>query len=150
MLETLTNCAMTWNFPKSSKYYKALWPKIEKGRVVLVKLKTQHLCTGAESYLCNRVLGEEEKNYFANKDPNSQSYGFSRSHVWMWELDHKEGWVPKDWCFWTVVLEEALESPLDSNEIQLVHPKGDQSWVFIGRTDAEAVAPVLWPPDAKR
>ena len=68
---------------------------------------------------------------------------------WMWDLDHKEGWAPKNWCFWTVVLEKTLESPLDSKEIQPVHPKGNQSWIFIGRTDAEAEAPMLWPPDGK-
>ena len=78
-----------------------------------------------------------------------QSYDFSSSHVWMWELDHKESWVPKNWCFWTVVLEKTLESPLDCKEVQPVHPKGDQSWVFIGRTEAEAETPILWPPDAK-
>ena len=70
--------------------------------------------------------------------------------VWMWELDCEESWAPKNWCFWTVVLEKTLESPLDCKEIQPVHPKGDQSWVFIGRTDAEAETPILWPPDAKR
>ena len=74
---------------------------------------------------------------------------FSSSHVWMWELDHKESWVPKNWCFWTVVLEKTLEIPLDCKEIQPVHPKGDQFWVFIGRTDVEAEAPILWPPDVK-
>ena len=74
---------------------------------------------------------------------------FSSSHVQMWELDQKEGWVPKNWWFWTVVLEKTLESPLDCTEIQPVHPKGDQSWVFIGRTDFEAETPILWPPDAK-
>ena len=78
-----------------------------------------------------------------------ESYGFSSSHKWMWELDHKEGWVLKNWCFQTVVLEKTLESPLDCKEIQPVNPKGNQSWMFIGRTDAEAEAPVLWPPDAK-
>ena len=78
-----------------------------------------------------------------------QSYDFSSSHVWMWELDYKESWAPTNWCFWTVVLEKTLESPLDSKEIQPVHPKGNQSWIFIGRTDAEAEAPILWPPDAK-
>ena len=82
-----------------------------------------------------------------NKDPSSQSYGFSSSHVWMWELDNKKGWVPKNWCFLTVVLEKTLESPLDSKEIQPVHPKGNQPWIFIRRTDAEA--PILWPCDAK-
>ena len=74
---------------------------------------------------------------------------FSRSHVWMWELDHKESWVPKNWCFWFVVLEKTLESPLDYKEIQPVHPKGDQSWIFIRRTDAEAETPTLWPPAVK-
>ena len=73
----------------------------------------------------------------------------THTHIWMWELDHKEGWALKNWCFWTVVLEKTLESPLDLKKIQPVHPKGDQSWVFIGRTDAEAEAPILWPPDAK-
>ena len=80
---------------------------------------------------------------------SSQGYGFSSSHVWMWELDYKESWVPKNWCFWTVVLEKTLESPLDSKEIQPVHPKGDQSWVFIGRTDVEAETPILGLPDVK-
>ena len=80
----------------------------------------------------------------------SQSYGSSNSHLWMWELDYKEGWVLKNWCFWTVVLEKTLQSPLDCKEIQPVHPKGDQSWVFVGRTDVEAETPILWPPDAKR
>ena len=84
-----------------------------------------------------------------NKSPSSQGYGFSSSHVWMWELDYKESWAPKNWWFWTVVLEKTLESPLDSKEIQPVHPKGDQSWVFIGRIDLEAETPILWPPDVK-
>ena len=83
------------------------------------------------------------------RGPFSQSYGFSSSHVWISELDYKESWVPKNWCFWTVVLEKTLESPLDCKEIQPVHPKGNQSWIFIGRTDAEAETPILWPPDAK-
>ena len=77
------------------------------------------------------------------KGPSSQSYGFSSSCVWMWELDFKESWAPKNWCFWTVVLEKTLESPLDCKEIQPVHPKGDYSWVFIGRTDVEAETPIL-------
>ena len=78
-----------------------------------------------------------------------QSYGFSSSHVWMWELDHKESWAPKNWCFWTVVLEKTLESPLVCKEIKLVHPKGNQSWIFIGRTDAKAETPIFWPPHAR-
>ena len=81
--------------------------------------------------------------------PSSQGYGFSSGHVWMWELDYKESWVPKTWCIWNVVLEKTLESSLDSKEIQPVHPKGDQSWVFIGRTDVEAETPILWPPDVE-
>jgi len=92
---------------------------------------------------------KNQRHYFANKSLSSQSYGFSSSHVWMWELDHKERWASKDWCFWTVVLDKTLESPLDCKEIQPVHPKGNQSWIFIGRTDAEAETPILWPPDAK-
>ena len=92
---------------------------------------------------------KKQRCYFANKGPSSQSYGFSSSYVWMWELDYKENWVPNNWCFWTVVLEKTLESPLDCKEIQPVHPKGDQSWVFFGRTDAEAGTPILWTPDVK-
>ena len=88
------------------------------------------------------------QDYFANKVSSSQGYGFSSGHVWMWELDYKESWAPKNWCFWTVVLEKTLMSPLDYKEIPPVHPKGDQSWMFIGRTDAEAETPILWPPHA--
>ena len=84
-----------------------------------------------------------------SKGPPGQSYGFSSSHVRMWELDYKESWALTNWCFWTVVLEKTLESPLGCKEIQQVHPKGDKSWVFIGRTDVEAETPILWPPDAK-
>ena len=83
------------------------------------------------------------------KGSSSQIYGFLSSYVWMWELDYKESWVPKNWCFWTVVLEKTLESPLDCKKIQAVHPKGDQSWIFTGRTDVEAETPILWPPDVK-
>ena len=90
-----------------------------------------------------------QRHYFANKGSSSQGYGFSSGHVWMWELDYKENWVPKNWCFWTVVLEKTLESPLDCKEIQPVHSKGDQSWVFIGRTDVVAETLILWSPDAK-
>ena len=90
----------------------------------------------------------KSRHYFANKGPSSQSYGFSRSRVWMWELDYKESWAPKNWCFWTVVLEKTLESPLDSKEVQPVRPKGNPSWIFNGRTDAEAQTLILWPPDA--
>ena len=84
-----------------------------------------------------------QRHYFANNGPSSQSYGFSSSHVWMWKLDYKESWALKNWCFWTVVLEKTLESLLDCKEIQPVHPKGNQSCIFIGRTDAEAETPTL-------
>ena len=87
--------------------------------------------------------------YFVNKGPSSRGYHFSSGHVWMWKLDYKKSWAPKNSCFWTVMLEKTLESPLDCKEIQPVHPKGDQSWVFNGRTDVEAETPILWPPHAK-
>ena len=90
-----------------------------------------------------------QRLYFANKGPSSQSYGFSSIHVWMWELDYKDSWVLKNWCFWTVVLEKSLESPLDSKEIQSVHRIENQSWILIGRTDAKAETAILSPPDAK-
>ena len=90
-----------------------------------------------------------KSRHIVNKGLSRQGYGFSSSHVWMWELDYKESWGPKNWCFWTVLLKKTLENPLDSKEIQPVHPKGNQSWVFIGKTDAEAEAPILWPPNAK-
>ena len=92
---------------------------------------------------------KKQRHYFANKGPSSQSYGFSSSHVWMWELECKESWALKDLCFWTVVLTKTLESSLDCKEIKPVNPKGKQCWIFIGRTDAEAETPMLWPRDAK-
>ena len=98
-----------------------------------------------KSYDKPRQHIKKQRHYFTKKSPYSQSYGFSSSHVWMWELDCKEGWAPKNWCLWNVVLEKTLESPLDCKEIHLVHPKGDQSWVFIGRTNVEAETPVLVP-----
>jgi len=88
-----------------------------------------------KSYDQPRQLIKKQRHHFANKGISNQSYGFSSSHIWMWELDYTESWVPKNWCFWTVVLEKTLESPLDNKEIQSVHPKGNQSWMFIGRTD---------------
>ena len=101
-----------------------------------------------KSYDKPRQRIEKQRHYFANKGPSSQSYDFSSSHVWMWELDHKESWAPKNWCFWTLVLEKTLESPLDC-KIKPVNPEGNQSWIFTGRTDSEAEAPILWPADAK-
>ena len=102
-----------------------------------------------KSYDQPRQHIKKQKHYLANKGPCSQSYDFSSSHVWMWELDYKESWMLKNWWFWTVVLEMTLESPLDCKEIQPVHPKGDQTWIFIARTDVEAETPILWPPDVR-
>ena len=100
-----------------------------------------------KSYDQPRQHIKKQRHYFANKGPSSQSYGFPCSHVWRWELDYKECWALKNWCFWTVVLEKTLESPLDCKEIKPVYPKGNQSWIFMGRTDAEA--PIFWSPEAK-
>ena len=112
-------------------------------------MKLKDTCSLEKSYDQPRLHTKKQRHYFANKGPSSQSYGFSSSHVWMWELDCKESWVPKNWCFWTVVLEKTLENPLDCKKIQPVHPRGNQFWIFIGKTDAEAETPILWPPDAK-
>ena len=90
---------------------------------------------------------KKQRQHLADKGPSSQSYDFSSSQVQRWQLDHKEGWAQKNWCFWTAVLEETPESPLDSKEIKPVNPKGNQPWIVIGRTDTEA--PILWPPDVK-
>ena len=117
--------------------------------MVTAAMKLKTLTPWKESYDQPRQHIKKQRHYFANKDPSSQSYGFSSSHVWMWELDYKESWVPKNWCFWTMVLKKTLKSPLDSTEIQPVNPKGNQSWMFIGRTDAKAETPILWPPDGK-
>ena len=94
-------------------------------------------------------LGNEQRSFCHFWDLSSQGYGFSSGHVWMWGLDCEESWVSKNWCFWTVVLEKTFESPLDCKEIQSVHPKGDQSWVFVGSIDVEAETPIIWPPDVK-
>ena len=102
-----------------------------------------------ESYDQPRQHIKKQRHYFANKGPSSQSYGFSSSHIWMWELDYKESRALKNWCFWVVVLEKTVDSPLDCKEIQPVRPKGNQSWIFIGRTDAETEPPILRPPDMK-
>ena len=102
-----------------------------------------------KSYDQPRQHIKKQRHYFANKGPSSQSYSFPSSQIWMWELDCKESWALKNWCFWTVVLEETLESSLDSKEIQLVYPKENQPWIFIGRSDTEAETPIFWLPDAK-
>ena len=102
-----------------------------------------------ESYDQPRQHIKKQRHYLVNRGLSSQGYGFSSCHVWKWELEYKENWALKNWCFWTVVLEKTLESPLDCREIQPVHPEVDESWMFTGRTDAEAETPVLWPPNAK-
>ena len=112
-------------------------------------MKLKMLTPWKESYDQPRQHIKKQRHYFVNKGLSSQGCGFSTCHVWMWELDYKESWTQKNWCSWTVVLERILESPLDCKEIQSVHPKGDQSWVFIGRTDVEAETPILWSPDVK-
>ena len=110
-------------------------------------MKLKDACSLKESYDKLRQCIKKQRHYFANKVLSSQNYDFSSSSVQMWELDHKEGWAPKNWCFWTVVLEKALESPLDCKETQPVNPKGNQPWIVIRRTDAEA--PILLPSDSK-
>ena len=108
----------------------------------------RHLLLGRKA-MTNLDSLLKERHYSANKYLPSQSCGFSSSPVWMWELDYKESWLLKNWCFWTVVLEKTFESPLVCKKIQPVNPKGNQSWILIGRTDAEAEMPVFWPPDAR-
>ena len=102
-----------------------------------------------ESYDQPREHIKKQRHYFVNKGPSSQGYGFSSSHIWIWELDHKESWAPMNWCFWTVVLEKTLESPLGCKEIKPVNPEGNQFWIFIGRTDVEVETPILCPLDVK-
>ena len=117
--------------------------------MVTAAIKFKTLAPWKESYDQPRQHIKQQRHYFVNKGPCSQGYGFSSGRVWMWESDWKESWAPKNWCFWTVVLEKTLESPVDYKEIQSVHPNGDQSWVFFGKTDVEAETPILWPPDVK-
>ena len=102
-----------------------------------------------KSYDQTRQHIKKQRHYFAGKGLYSQSYGFSSNHVWMWELDYKESWMLKNWCFWTVVSEKTLKSPVNSKEIQAANPEWNPSWIFIGRTDSEAESPILWPPDEK-
>ena len=123
------------------------WGAPKPLQMVTAAMKLRHLLLGRKAMTnLDSIL---KSRGITNKGPPSQTYGFSSSHVWMWDLDYKESWAPKNWCFWTVVLEKTLKSPLHCKEIQLVHPKGDQSWIFIGRTDAEAETLILWPPDGK-
>ena len=118
-------------------------------QIVTAAMKLKDACSLKKSYDQPRQHIKKQRHYFANKGPYSQSYDFFSSHVWMWELDHKGGWALKNGCFLTVVLVNTLESPLNYKEIKPVNPKGNQLWIFIGRTDTEAEAPILWPPDVK-
>ena len=125
------------------------WGDLKWLQMVTAGTKLKTLAPWKKRYYQPRQHTNKQRHYFANKGLSSQSYGFSSSHIWVWELDSKESWAPKKWCFWTVVLDKTLQSPLNSKEIQPVYPKGNQSWTFIGRTEAEAETPILWPPDAK-
>ena len=135
-----TNCGI---FLKRWEYQTTLPASWE----ICMQVKT--LAPWKKNYDQPRQHIRKQRHYLADKGLSTQSYGFSSSLVWMWNLNHKESWVSKNWCFWTVVLEKTPESPLDCKVIQPAHPKGNQSWIFIGRTDAEAETPMLWPPDAK-
>ena len=135
---------------KQWKQWQILFGRAPKSmQMVTAAMKLKDVCSLEESYDQPRQHIKKQKHHCANKAPSSQRYIFSSSHVQMCELDHKEGWAPKNLCFWTVVLEKTLESPLDCKEIQPVHPKWNQTWLFIGRTDAEAEAPIFWPPDGE-
>ena len=112
-------------------------------------MKLKDVYSLEESYDQPRQHIKKQRHYFVNKGPSTQGCGFSVSHVWMWELDYKESWAQKNWCFLSVVLEKTLESALDCKEIQPVHSEGDQPWDFFGRNDAKAETPILWPPDMK-
>ena len=118
-------------------------------QMVIAAMILKHTCSLEKSYDLLRQHIKKQRHYFDNKIPPSESYDFFSHHVWMWELDYKESWAPKNWCFWTVVLEKTLESPLECKEIKPVNPNGNQSLIFIGRTDNEAEAPILWPADEK-
>ena len=127
-----------------------IWGGVPKSlQMVTAGMKLKDACSLEEKLWPTRQHIKKQRHYFTNKGPSSQSYGFSSSHVWMWELNYKEIWVLKNWCFWTMVLEKTLESPLDSKEIQAVHPKGNKFQIFIKRTDAEAETPKLWSPAVK-
>ena len=125
------------------------WGPPKSLQIVNAAMKLEMLAPWKKSYDQIRQHIQKQRHYFANKGPSSQSYCFSSGHVWMWELNYKESWALKNWCFWIVVLKKTLESPLDCKEIQPVYSKGSQSWIFIRRTDAEAETSILWPPDMK-
>ena len=131
------------------KQWKTLFSWAPKSmKMVTATMKLKDICS-LEEKLTETANIKKQRYYFTNKGLSSQSYGFSNSHVWIWVLDYKESWVLENQCFWTVVLEKTLKNPLDCREIKPVHPKGDQSWIFIGSSDAEAENPILWLPDVK-
>ena len=135
---------------KQCKQWETLfWGAPKSLQMMTAVMKLKDACCDKKSYDQPRQHIKKQRHSFVNTGPSSPSYGFSSSQVWIWGLDYKESWTPKNWCFWIVVLEKTLESPLDCKEIQPVNPKGNQSWMFIGRTDAEAETPILWPPDVK-
>ena len=135
---------------KQCKQWQILfWGAPRSLQILTAAMKLKDTFPWKKSYNQPRYHIKKQRRYFANKGPPSQSYGFSSSHVWMWELDYKESWGSKNRCFWTVVLEKTLESPLDFKEIQPVYLKANESWIFIGRADAKAETLVLWPPNAK-
>ena len=135
---------------KQWKWWQTLfsWAPISLWTVTAV-MKLKDTCSLEEKPWQTRKYIKKQRHYFADKGPSSQSCSFSSSHIQMWKLDHKESWAPKNWCFWNVVLEKTLESPLDCKEIKPVNPKGNQSWIFIGRTDAEApvLCHLMWRTD---
>ena len=127
----------------------SFWGVPKSLQLVIAAMKLKDSWSLKKSYDKPRQHIQKQRHYFANKGPSSQSYGFSSGHVWIWELDYKESWALKNWCFWSVVLEKTLESPLDCKEIKPVNHKGNWPWIFIGRTDAEAETPIFRPPHAK-
>ena len=137
--------------PYTKEYilYDTIYMKLSKTNLWLQPWNYKTVTSWKESYDQTRQHIKNQTHYFVNKVSSSQSYGFFSGHVWMWQLDCEESWARKSWCFWTMMLEKTLESPLNYKEMQPVHPKRDQSWVFIGRTDVEAETPILWPPDVK-
>ena len=140
----------SWQMGKPWKQWQTLFFGDHKSpQMVTAAIKLKDACSLKEKLRQPRQHIKKQRHYFANNGPSSQSFGFSSSHVWMWELDCEESWATKNWCFWTVVLMKTFESPLDFKEIQRVNPKENQSWIFIGRTDAEAETPIVWPPDVK-
>ena len=135
---------------KHWKQWETLFFGASKSLQMVISAMTLKNTPWKESYDQPRQHIKKQRHYFTNKGPSSQSYGFSSRHVWMWGLDYEEGWAPRNWYFWTVVLEKTPDSLLDCKEIQPVNPKANQSQIFIWRTDAETETPIIWPPDAKK